>query len=105
MKKYFTDREYAKIIDKIMAMDLLVRSFNDEEWIGPWLVNGVPDGLDGREDYKDTYPNDKALESEYAELTAMFCRLIARQTASIQMPVESTDFPPRLKFNGDMVII
>jgi hypothetical protein len=105
MKKYFTDREYAKIIDKIMAMDLLVRSFNDEEWVFQWLAYGVPDGTQSREDYEDTYPNDITLEREYRSLTALFCRMVAAQTASIQMPVEGTDFQPRLKFNGDGIII
>jgi hypothetical protein len=58
MKKYFTDREYAAIIAKIMAMDLLVHAFNDEKWIAVWFMGGVPDGLESREDYETTYHND-----------------------------------------------
>jgi hypothetical protein len=105
MKKYFTDREYAAIIAKIMAMDLLVRSFNDEEYIESWLMNGVPDGLDDKEDYEDIYPNNKDLEQTYTDLATLFCRLIARQAASIQMPEKGTDFPPILKVKGGGIII
>lgn len=100
-----TDKKYAEIIAKIMAMDLLVRSFNDEEYIEPWLVNGVPDGCECREDYEATYPNDEDLELTYGALSAFFCRLIARQAASIEMPEKGTDFPPRLRIDGGRIII
>lgn len=42
---------YDDIITTIMAMDHIVHSFNDEEWIEPWLIDGVPDGQECREDY------------------------------------------------------
>lgn len=96
---------YDYIITTIMAMDHIVHSFNDEEWIEPWLFDGVPDGLECREDYEYTYPCYDNLEESYAELTALFCWIIAKQTASIQMPEKGTDFPPILKFNGDKIII
>lgn len=97
------DKEYAKIIDKIMAMDLLVRSFNDEEWVGPWLTYGVPDGCECREDYEVLYPNDEDLEETYADLSARFCRLIARQVAKIE--TGSGGHRAMLVFNGNGVII
>jgi hypothetical protein len=105
MKKYFTDREYAVIIAKIMAMDLLVRSFNDEEYIESWLAYGVPDGLESEEDYQAIYPNDRDLEETFKELSTKFCRLIARQAAAIQMPEKGTDFPSRLRIDGEGIII
>jgi hypothetical protein len=102
MDKSFTDKKYAHIIDKIMAMDLLASSFNDEVWILPWSLKGVPDGLESREDYENRFPNDEDLVRKYDELTALFCRLIARQTASISIVNCTT---AGLKFNGDKVII
>lgn len=96
-----SNESYAKIIDKIMAMDLLVRSFNDEEYIEPWLMNGVPDGCECRDDYEATYPNDADLELTYGALSAFFCRLIAKQAASITMPEKCTDFP---RDSGLMVV-
>lgn len=100
-----TDERYNYIITTIMAMDHIVHSFNDEGWIEPWLIYGVPDGLDSREDYESTYCNDGDLEDDYDDLTALFCRLIAQQAASIQMPEEGTDFPPSIKVNGKGIII
>lgn len=105
MAKYFTNREYAHIINKIMAMDLLVRAFNDEEWVESWLAYGVPDGTESREEYEDMFPNCKDLKKEYQSLTTIFCHLIARQTAMIQMPEPGTDFQPSLKFDGRNIII
>lgn len=100
-----TEERYAEIIDKIMAMDLLVRAFNDEDYIEPWLINGVPDGLEEREDYEDAFPNDKDLQWIYMDLTALFCRLIARQAASIRESESNTDFPSVLEISGDGIII
>lgn len=100
-----TDERYNHIITTIMAMDHIVHSFNDEEWIEPWLVYGVPDGLDSRDDYRDAYPNDEELEYEYGNLTAMFCCLIASQTATIKMPESGTDFPSTIRLNGGNIII
>lgn len=100
-----TDERYSHIIKSIMAMDYLVHGFNDEEWVEPWLMDGVTDGLEYRSDYELTYPNDNDLEETYADLTALFCRLIARQAASIKMPENGTDFPPVLKISGGDIII
>ena len=105
MKKYFTDREYAAIIAKIMAMDLLVRSFNDEEYTESWLMNGVPDGLDVKEDYEDIYPNNKDLEQTFKDLADLFCRLIARQAASIDRQKSVIVVPPSLNISGAGIII
>lgn len=100
-----TDERYNYIISSIMAMDHLVSGFNDEEWVEPWLMNGVPDALDSREDYEYMYPKSNRLEDDYADLTALFCRLIARQAASIEMPEKGTNFPPILKIEGGGIII
>lgn len=100
-----SDERYSEIIAKIMAMNLLARSFNDEEHIEPWLIYGVPDGLEYRSDYECTYPNDNDLEETYADLAALFCRLIASQAASIRMPEHGTDFPPELRIEGGAIII
>lgn len=91
--------QWSRKIDVIMAMDTIVRRFNDEDWIEPWLSVGVPDGLEGRADYEDTYPNNASFDENYARLTALFCRLIARQTAYTHCSGVI------ISFNGDEVII
>lgn len=100
-----TQERYKDIITSIMAMDHLVHSFNDEGWVEPWLIQGVPDGMECREDYEDTYPRDNRLKDRYAELTALFCWIIANQTVSIRMPEKGRDFQPTLKFDGSKIII
>ena len=56
----------------IHAMDIIVRGFNDEEWIESWLAYGVQDVM-------DTYPNDEGFEQEFKDLQWQFVNLIAWQ--------------------------
>ena len=88
----------------IWAMNMIVRSFNDEDWIEPWLSDGVPDGVVTLEDIRLTYPMSEEFDDEFNELSELFCRLVAGQTARIQMPCQGTDFPPSLEFNAKGVI-
>ena len=39
----------AKRVELLKAMDVVVRSLNDEEVMDLWLTNGVPDGADDSE--------------------------------------------------------
>lgn len=60
-----------KRVKMIRAMDLIVRSLNDEEKIEYWLQEGVADG-DGDEDDKylfESYGDDK----DFQNLMNVFC--------------------------------
>lgn len=98
-----TEERYSHIIKSIMAMDHLVHGFNGEEWVESWLINGVPDGLDGRDDYESAYPMSDNLEDDYTDLTALFCRLIARQVVFVEMPKNPEEY--KIAFNGGNIII
>lgn len=63
----------------IHAMDIIVRGFNDGEWIDPWLMCGVPDGTDTLQDVMDTYPNDWHFKQEFKDLQWLFVNLITSQ--------------------------
>ena len=63
----------------IHAMDIIVRGFNDEEWIESWLTYGVPDGTDTVQDVMDTYPNDDDFKQDFKDLQRLFVNLVAGQ--------------------------
>lgn len=63
----------------IHAMDIIVRSFNDEEWTEPWLVYGVPDDANTIEDVMGVYPNDDEFADEFKQLQLLFVNLVAVQ--------------------------
>ena len=63
----------------IHAMDIIVRGFNDEEWIESWLACGVPDGTDTVQDVMDTYQNDDDFEQDFKGLQRLFVNLVAGQ--------------------------
>ena len=66
----------------IHAMDVICRGFNDEEWIEPWLMCGVPDGTDTVQDVMDTYPNDEDFKQEFKDLQWLFVSLVTGQCLS-----------------------
>ena len=63
--------------EMVLAMELLVRSVNNEELIMPWLSCGVPDGDIERfeEDEVDEYFTQ---DKEFAELMGLFLKIMAR---------------------------
>lgn len=78
----------------IHAMDIIVRGFNDEEWVDTWLTYGVPDGTDTVQDVMDTYPNDEYFEKEFKDLQRLFVNLV-----SVQCFVGGGAVDPRLAEN------
>ena len=66
----------------IHAMDVICRGFNDEEWIAPWLINGVPDGTDTLQDVMDMYPNDEEFTDNFKHLQRLFVSLVTGQCLS-----------------------
>lgn len=67
--------------EMVRAMELLVRSINDEEIMMSWLSLGVADGdITGKETDEDleSYCDDDA---DFAELMALFLRLMVRADA------------------------
>lgn len=63
----------------IHAMDVICRGFSDEDWIGYWLVYGVPDGTDTVRGVMDTYPNDDEFAYKFKQLQILFVDLVAVQ--------------------------
>jgi hypothetical protein len=63
--------------EMVLAMELLVRSVNNEELIMPWLSCGVPDGDIERfeEDEVDEYFTQ---DKEFAELMGLFLKIMVR---------------------------
>ena len=63
-----------KRVEMLRAMELIVRSLNDEEIIEAWLMNGIADG-DAEQDDKflfDNYGDD----TTFADIMATFCRVM-----------------------------
>ena len=67
-----------RMLDVIHAMDVIMRSLNDEDLAYTWLALGVPDGTNGQSDVDELYgdQSDEELENYYEELAALFARLI-----------------------------
>lgn len=67
-----------RMLDVIHAMDVIMRSLNDENAVDEWLQFGVPDGLNTQADIDAEYgcPEDYALESEFEDLADLFARII-----------------------------
>jgi len=61
----------------VLAMERIVRSVDNEELIGGWLMCGVPDGDIKRyeEDEVDEYFTE---DKNYAELMGLFLRIMTR---------------------------
>ena len=97
-------QRYEDACRAIHAMNLLIRSFNDDGWMEKWLSEGVPDGTEKLVDIMATYPNDADFDQSFEDLQALFCYLIAAQCAHLQMPVRGTDFPPSITFHCKSVI-
>lgn len=60
----------------ILAMELLVRSINNENQIEPWLMNGVPDGEIQRYEIEEV-EEDLIENNEYAYLMNLFLKIMA----------------------------
>lgn len=67
-----------RMLDVIHAMDVVMRSLNDEDLAYTWLSLGVPDGTDEQSDVDELYgdQSDEELEKDYEELAALFARLV-----------------------------
>lgn len=63
--------------DMVRAMNTIVRSINDEDIIMSWLMVGVADG-DVKEDTPDDYLEYYCEDETFAELMALFLRLMKR---------------------------
>lgn len=64
--------------DIVRAMELLVRSVNDEDYIEEWLVNGVADGdikSDTTDEDLEYYVED---DTEFADLMDTFLHIMKR---------------------------
>ena len=78
-----TAEEKEAIFEKIHAMDVIMRSLNDEDELCVWWLLGVPDGTDTLEDVREMYdlPEDDDLRAEFAELSELFARIVVSATA------------------------
>lgn len=67
-----------RMLDVIHAMDVIMRSLNDEDVVGEWLQFGVPDGSNTQTDVDMEYGclEDYALESEFEYLADLFARIV-----------------------------
>ena len=61
----------------VLAMELLVRSLNNEELIMPWLMYGVPDG-DVKEGIISEIDDGLVEDESFAILMGMFLRIMAQ---------------------------
>lgn len=59
--------------EQLKLMDLFVHTFNDEDLVEPWLMNGIPDGSD-ESDYR-MLAEDAA---DYNDIFNLFVRLVQR---------------------------
>lgn len=65
----------------VLAMERLVRSVNDEDYIMPWLSCGIPDG--DIEKYTEDEVDDYFIEDEhFAELMGLFLKIMAKAKAN-----------------------
>lgn len=67
-----------RMLDVIHAMDVIMRSLNDEDIVGEWLEFGVPDGSNTQTDIDAEYGcyEDYELESEFENLADLFARIV-----------------------------
>ena len=67
-----------RMLDVIHAMDVVMRSLNDENLMYEWLAFGVPDGTNEQSDVDELYgdQSDGELENDYEELAAIFAILV-----------------------------
>lgn len=100
-----SEREWREKCEVIWAMHKIMCHFNNEDGYLDWLGNGVPDGTKSVEDVMDIYRNDEDFDTEYKYLTRIFCEIVAYDTASIIHQTFGTDFRPKIKLDGNMVII
>lgn len=68
-KNYF--RATAERIDGLKAMDLLVRHINYEDMIGPWLMDGLPDGAND-----DDYLSIAVDDIEFDRICDLFLKIM-----------------------------
>ena len=64
-------------VEVVRAMETIVRSINNEEYIEPWLMVGVADG-DITEDTTDEDLECYCEDDNFADLMDLFLRLMAR---------------------------
>lgn len=67
-----------RMLDVIHAMDVIMRSLNDENAVDEWLQFGVPDGSNTQTDVDVEYGclEDYELESEFEDLADLFARIV-----------------------------
>lgn len=103
-KKMISQSDWERATEAIWAMHILARSFNDEDYVMVWLVNGVPDGTETLEEVRELYERNDRFDEEFESMAKFFCELVARQTATVQYPARGTDFPAHLRIDGRDVI-
>lgn len=100
-----SEKEWRKKCEVIWAMHKIMCHFNNEGGYLDWVGNGVPDGTKSLEEVMDTYGNDEDFDTDYKYLTRIFCEIVAYDTVSVIHPAAGTDFPAKVKLDGNMVII
>ena len=63
--------------EMVRAMDLLVRSVNDESYVDPWLVVGVADG-DITENTTDEDLENYCEDDDFVDLMTLFLKIMIR---------------------------
>lgn len=81
-KFMFNEWRKEGIYQKIHAMNVIMRSLNDEGMLEPWLVEGVPDGTDTLEEIKDVYDYEEDVElyEEFERLATLFAMIVRDAT-------------------------
>ena len=76
-------------VSVIRAMDTIVRSLNDEEYVAWWLENGVPDGeIDEETTDEELYWLVDDDES-FADIMSTFIKIMRRQPVNGAMWVDN----------------
>ena len=76
-------------VSVIRAMDTIVRSLNDEEYVAWWLEDGVPDGEidEGTADEELYWLADD--DESFADIMSTFIKIMKRQSVNGAMWVDN----------------
>lgn len=100
-----SEKEWREKCEVIWAMHKIMCHFNNEDGYLDWICYGVSDGTKSVGEVMDLYGNDEDFETDYKSLAKVFCEIVATNTARILYPVAGTDFLPKIKLDGGMVIV
>ena len=76
-------------VSVIRAMDTIVRSLNDEEYVAWWLENGVPDGEIDKETTDEELYWLVDDDESFADIMSTFIKIMRRQPVNGAMWVDN----------------